>query len=217
MSYQDALADNIPMGKAHNGMNVYYPPCRFCGTPVRVFSYRPTLRFACADCKKEAVAQERAENAQRQSSVKVKKLEQAIKRISKVADIADYQRGIDYVRKNLNKPYWFGSTEEMMVALELMRRGVTAHHQVKVFEYRVDFILPDLKVALEVDGKIYHGKDKEKQQQIRDNAVCYKLGEDWQVIRIDTENINTDVTKLMRGIYGVMAYRKRKSVHTSSQ
>ena len=210
MSYQEALANGIPMEQQRNGMNAYYPPCHYCGVPVKSFTYNPSFRYACDACKKEAVAQKRAEQAVGKRSAKEKRLDAAIKRISKVADITLYEKGIHYVQEHLDKPYWFGSTEEIMVALELMRRGVKAHHQVKIFEYRVDFLLPELKVVLEVDGRIYHGKDKDRQQQTRDDVICWKLGNDWQVIRIDTENINKNVTRLMKGIYGIMAHRKRK-------
>lgn len=210
MSYPEALKDGIPMEQMRNGMTAYYPPCHYCGAPVRSLTYNPSLKYACVACREIAVAQARAEKEVDKRSAKEKKLSTAVKRISKVADITPYQKGIEYVQKHLDIPYWFSSTEEIMVALELIRRGVKAYHQVKIFDYRVDFLLPDLKVALEVDGRIYHGKDKEKTQLMRDEVICYKLGPSWQVIHIDTENINTNVTHLLKAIRGVMAYRERK-------
>lgn len=99
-----------------------------------------------------------------------------------------------------------------MVAMELIRKGVKAHHQVKVYNYSVDFVLPDLKVALEIDGKLYHGKDKEKYSEERDMLICDKLGEGWEIIHIDTDNINRNVTKLMVAINAVL--RRRKKIKT---
>ena len=95
-----------------------------------------------------------------------------------------------------------------MVALELVRRGVKAHHQVKIFDYSVDFILPDMKVALEIDGKLFHGKDRLEYQTKRDEAIANKLGDGWEIIRITTDNINMNVTKLITGINAVLKRRK---------
>lgn len=210
MSYYEALDNGIPMEEQRNGMTAYYPPCHYCGAPVKSFTYNPSFQYACAACRKEAVAQKRAEQAVGEHSTKEKRLDSAIRRISKVADIKQYEKGIHYVQEHLDTPYWFDSAEEIMVALELIRRGIKTYHQVKIFEYRVDFLLPDLKVVLEVDGRIYHGRDRKCHQQIRDDVICWKLGKGWQVIRIDTENINQNVTRLMKGIYGILAHRKRK-------
>ena len=129
--------------------------------------------------------------------------------VSKMTDIAQYKAAIDLVRKKLNNRGWFQSTEEIMVALELARRSVNAHHQVKVFEYTVDFVLPEMKVVLEIDGAPYHGKDRQKYQQTRDDVIKWKLGDDWEVIRISTDNINTNITKLIPGIRAVLNSRKK--------
>ena len=95
-----------------------------------------------------------------------------------------------------------------MVAMELIRRGVKAYHQVKIYEYSVDFVLPDYKVILEVDGSIYHGKDRLKQQDMRDEVVSDKMGDGWQVVRISTDCINMNITKLMLAIKKVLSQRK---------
>ncbi|MDL2205814.1 hypothetical protein LJC33_02745, partial [Eubacteriales bacterium OttesenSCG-928-N13] len=168
MSYFEALEDGIRIEKTGHYSSMYYPPCRFCGTPVRSMSYLRTVNYACPDCRKEAVAQERAEKAMNNMTNKERKLDNAIKRIAKMTDINQYDVAIDMVKNRLTHTGWFQSTEEIMVALELLRRGIRAHHQVKIFEYSVDFILPDLKVVLEIDGLPYHGKNRARYQQVRD-------------------------------------------------
>ncbi len=136
------------------------------------------------------------------------KLQNAVKRISKITDIAHYKDAIRLVEGNLNRTGWYQSTEEIMVALELIRRGVKASHQVKILDYSVDFILPDMKVSLEIDGKIYHGKDRQKYESLRDEVITNKLGEGWEMIRISTDNINKNVTKLIPGINAVLKRKK---------
>ncbi len=209
MSYPEAKADGIPIEEKPHRTTLYYPPCRFCGTPVRSWSYQRNVRYACPACRKEAVAQERAEAALAAATGKEKKLEMAIKRISKVADITLYTDAIEAVRKQLKQPGWFQSTEEIMVALELLRQGVKTHHQVKVYDYSIDFVLPDMRVALEIDGLPYHGKERQKYQETRDDVLKWRLGKDWEIIHIRTDNINLNVTRLLPGIRVVLAERKK--------
>ena len=73
-----------------------------------------------------------------------------------------------------------------------------------MYNYVVDFVLPEMKVILEIDGKLYHGKEKKQYETIRDELICEKFGEEWELIRIDTENINTNVTRLLPAINAVL-------------
>lgn len=112
------------------------------------------------------------------------------------------------VHRGFNNTSWYQSTEEIMVALELLKQGFEVHHQVKVYDYRVDFVIPDLKVALEVDGSIYHNKNTK--ETIRDEVIAQKLGDGYEVIRISTDNINTNITKLLPAIKAVLYTRTKK-------
>ena len=207
MSQLDAIKDGIRIEDDMDGFPCYYPPCHLCGTPVYTWSYLRGTKYTCRDCRKEMVAQIREEKNMVSCDKKQRKLDIAIKRISKVTKTEHYDKAITMVKKYLDKPGWFQSTEEIMVALELIRRGVKAYHQVKVFEYRIDFVLTDFQVALEIDGPIYHGKDQQKQQSIRDEAVVQKLGNGWEVIRNSTDNINMNVTRLIPGIRAILQRR----------
>ena len=210
MSWREAKEDGIPIAKDRAKYNCYYPPCHLCGTPVYSWSYIRNSKYTCKDCRTELVRQTREEGNATSEDKKQKKLEDAIKRISKVTDVTAYEDAIRIVRRKLSMRGWYQSTEEIMVALELIRCGIKAHHQVRIFEYTVDFILPDKKVALEIDGNIYHGKDKLKYQSIRDEVIMSKLGEGWEMIRISTDNINQNVTKLVSGINAVLVRRKQR-------
>ena len=210
MSYYEALADGIPM-ETVGGFNWYCPPCRICGTPVRSWSYLRDVQYVCGDCRKELVALEMQERAASANSKKSGKLRAAIKRISKVAALEPYADAIAWVSETLDKPGWFQSTEEIMVALELLRRSVKAHHQASVQSYKVDFLLPEWKVALEIDGVIYHGRDRLRRDQMRDDVIAFQLGAGWEVIRIQTDNINTNITKLIPAIKAVLASRKKQA------
>ena len=210
MSYHEAVADDIPMKKI-DGFNWYYPPCRICGASVRSWNYLRGVQYVCCDCRKEVVALEMREKTASTRNEKDRKLNTATKRISKVAALEPYTAAIAWVSENLDRPGWFQSTEEIMVALELISRGVETHHQVSVLNYKVDFILPEWKVALEIDGSIFHGRDRIQGDQMRDDVIAYQLGAGWEVIRISTDNINANITKLIPAIEAVLKRRKKRA------
>ena len=210
MGFYEAKEDNIPMEK-HKGFEWYYPPCYICGEPVATWNYIRGQKYSCKACK-EILANRMLDMKNiSDKDKKDKKLREAIRRISKMADINKYDHAIKLVEESLYKKGWFQSTEEIMAALELTRCGYKFYHQTKIGAYKVDFIIPELKVALEIDGTIYHGKDRKEHETIRDKAITAKLGENWNVVRINTENINKNITKLVPAIKAVLAYRKRKS------
>lgn len=212
MSYYEALEDSIRTEKDSRGFERYYPPCHICGASVMSWSYLRGTKYTCADCRELLIERQEDKKVSNLAEKQQRCLDRAIERISKMAKIGNYAKGIEWVKSNLGKAGLFQSTEEVMVALELSRRQVKAFHQVKVYNYSIDFVLPDYKVALEIDGKLYHGKDKQAYQAIRDKAICNKLGEGWQIIRIDTDCINMKITKLIPAIEAVLKRRRKVTI-----
>ena len=208
MSYKEALEDKIPIQKDSKGFNWYYPPCKICGTPVPNWSYTRSANYICNSCRTELVRLEVESRGNLLADKKEEKLMRALKRIEKVTNVDDYKKAIMLVRRGFTNTSWYQSTEEIMVALELLKQGIEVHHQVKVYDYRVDFVIPALKVALEVDGSIYHNKNKK--EALRDEVIAQKLGDGYEVIRIPTDNINTNITKLLPAIKAVIYTRKKK-------
>nr|DAK40788.1 MAG TPA: Very-short-patch-repair endonuclease [Caudoviricetes sp.] len=213
MSYREAIEDGIPIKSSagHFSQGGYYPPCHYCGQPVYSWAYQRGVKYTCPECRETVIRLKREDTTEIATNDKLKRLNHAIKRVSAITDIKLYEKAIAFIRNHIDRPGWFQSTEEIMVAMELIRCHVKAHHQVKVYEYRVDFVLEDMKVILEIDGPIYHGKDKERYQQIRDDAIQRKFGEGWEVIRIKTDCINMNITKLLPGIRAVLEKRKKNA------
>ncbi|MDE6780978.1 MAG: DUF559 domain-containing protein [Ruminococcus sp.] len=209
MSYYDAIADNIPIEKDNRGFSIYYPPCHICGTSVKSWSYVSGCKYTCHECRTELISNHTADIAKNSSDKQRECLKRAVKRISHMTDISGYAEAIKRVESHIGKNGWFQSTEEVMVALELIRLKVKTHHQVKIYNYRVDFILPEYKVALEIDGEIYHGKERRHYEEIRDEAICTKLGEGWEIIHIDTKNINMNIRRLMPAVKAVLKRRNK--------
>jgi len=207
MGLNDALAGGIPYEREKNGRITFYPPCRICGTAVKSSYYVLGNDYTCSECKAMLINAEIEKKAGSSVTKQMKKLDTALKRIAKHTDINKYQEAIEKVKRGLYRPNYYQSTEEIMVALELLHRGYVVYHQVAVSDYRVDFVIPELKVALEIDGRIYHSEDRATKAALRDEVVACHLGEGYEVIHIPTDDINTNVTKLVSAIKAVLAKR----------
>ena len=103
MSWHEAMEDGVPVIKDSTNYNRYYPPCRICGAPVNNWSYIRGVQYTCKDCRTELVRQTREEGNAVDTDKKQKKLEVAVKRISKVVDIAPYDDAIRLVKQNIYK------------------------------------------------------------------------------------------------------------------
>ena len=110
----------------------------------------------------------------------------------------------EYIVENYTK---FESAYEMVVAMELMRSKVRTKVQPTIAGRRVDFMLDEEKVVLEVDG-FYHKNSQEKDYKF-DSEVIGELGQEWEVIRIPTKYIESNITMLYEAIMGLKTYRQR--------
>ena len=84
----------------------------------------------------------------------------------------------------------YGSVPEVVVAILLISCGVSIVPQAKIFESRrsaVDFLLPEHKIAIEVDGKIYHTDKNES--FFRDEQIKRSLGDDWAVLHLPADDV----------------------------
>jgi very-short-patch-repair endonuclease len=120
-----------------------------------------------------------------------------------------YAKTLDIVGENLYRDGWFQSSDEILVALGLIRKGLKIRHQVKMGRWKVDFIIPDLKVVLEVDGILFHPKEIKKKERARDAAIIAHLEPEWELIRITDQILEKNIQKLVSAIKKIKAERQR--------
>ena len=200
---KEAVEDGIPYEKDdETGILSYYPPCSICGAPAKSPVYFRGSEFSCQLCRARMMAIKCHLTYDRSVMEKEEKLKNALTRISRVADVSLYDEAVEKVRKGFYRKNHYQSTEEIMVALELLRKGFTIYHQFEVDSYRVDFLIPQLSVVLEVDGEIYHRSDSmsRARAEMRDCIIEEHLGEGYKVIHIPTRYINRNVRKLVPAI-----------------
>lgn len=212
MGYNDAKKDGIRIVevKGRKSYTIYYPQCHICGEEIKSMTYKTNTKYSCQRCKILNYMSDKINRVEDNKDKKEKKLENAVSRIEKQVGtkIKEYDKAIETIKKNLHKDKWFDSTEEIMTALELIRRKVKINHQVEFGIYRVDFLLPDEKIVLEVDGTIFHTQKTEEKEKIRDSLIILNLGPEWEVVRITDELINQNIRRLLPAIRAIKKKRQ---------
>lgn len=195
----------------------YFAVCNECGKEFKCRQHIRSDRRICPNCKdREKEIREILTNDMAGPRVKLRKFDEAVSRIeSNVKNVKSYQPAIDTIRKVVLRKGWFQSTEEIMAGIELIKNGVRTIHQQKVGKYRVDFALPDMKVILEIDGKPFHS-DKTK-EGIRDGNIQLALGLSWYVVRIDTDLINKNISKLVPAIKAAVEAQEKDRARLRSK
>ena len=167
-----------------------------------------THRTYCDECFKKEMAKQ---SERKQKYVILKKqlmLERAIRSLERQdVPIYHYRELImDFEKLVEEEPERFDSSEEMLAMLILADNGISVKPQYKVGRYKVDFLIPSLKVALEIDGDRHASKLYEDNK--RDVLVRQVLGQEWEVVRISTEYIDANAEKLVEAIRSVRDKKK---------
>lgn len=209
MGFAEAKKDGIRHEK-RGYTTFYFPACCICGGEVETINYKSSLKYTCQECKAKKLLADKEKKQSDDYDTKEKKFDNAVERIRKiVGNICDYTYAIEKIHSKLHIHGWFDSTEEIMVAIELVKNKIKARHQVKFGRYRADFVLPDEKIVLEVDGHIYHTESTREKETVRDDLIILALGADWEVIRISDTLINQNITKLISAIRKVRDKRRK--------
>lgn len=190
------------------GVDVFAHSCSICGAEVRSWSKRE-MNYTCSGCKTVLAEKEKGEKDPLNKLLAERRLEIAkdYLRRKKITDL--YTEFMGVIEKNLHRPGWFQSSNEILVGLELLRNGIEVRHQVRMGRWKADFVIPDLKIVLEVDGEVYHQGDRAKKDKLKDAAIIANLGPEWEVIRITEDMLKKKLTRLMPAIDGVIESRKR--------
>lgn len=208
--YQEAINDNVRMvdNWDRGGFLVYYPKCHLCGKEIACDSYSSKKTYTCKSCKLKLDFLKSENGKLQNEQEKEKKYKYAVSRIEKARKVYkdDYSYTFKRVYEHLFRKGWFQSTEEIIVACELLFNKVKVRHQVKIGNYRADFVLPEEKIVLEVDGKVFHDKTKRDSEWVRDTFILLSLGEGWEVIRISDKFVNENIGL----IFSSVKHRKKE-------
>lgn len=123
--------------------------------------------------------------------------------------IYEYRDAIKAVGEFIeDNPDKFDSSYEMLAAIVLIKHHIKCKMQYKIGRYQVDMLLPDLFVALEIDGERHrHTKIEDSQ---RDFTIKMVLGSQWEIVRIKTDYLDQHAEHLLDAIKEVCDERAFK-------
>ena len=195
---QDGIKIEIGPGRGRNHTNIYCIPCDKCEEIIKQMVYDSDKIYLCEYCKKQIVRKKKQLEQDALDQVKTKKeqaFDKAVDRIRlQVRNFSVYEKAVKLAQTRAEQ---YGSIPEAMVAIELLRLGHKVIPQQKIGKYRVDFIVKDRKLVIEVDGSIYH---RDKFGGNREATIQLSLGMDWKIIHIPAELISNDIQKLKKVI-----------------
>lgn len=171
---------------------------------VKPSKYR---RCYCDECLNKTITQEQDENNE---YIRLKKRRMFLRACeileNQHTNMYAYREAIDAVEEHITEnPDKYDSAYEVLTAIILIHNRIHVKMQHKVGRYQVDFILPDMLVALEIDG------DRHAQRKVydsrRDRIIQAELGPHWQIIRINTDYLDQNAKALPKAINGVLDHR----------
>ena len=164
-------------------------------------------RNYCKACYEKMLEKEREDDLLFIQLKAKRMFETAVSKLEKQhLDFYKYEEAIRTVEEYVQeKPEKFDSAYEIMAAIMLIHNHIKIKLQYQVDKYRLDFVLPVEKIVLEIDG--YHHKHQQDRDGIKDFKVKRALGEDWQIVRIPTEVLDKDASKLIKAIDAIVDLR----------
>ena len=179
--------------RGRSDANAYIYKCPTCGREVVKFTVIISRPVYCNLCRTNAHAKRKVAKAIEQQDAK--RLESMLgidyiaedrfyKAAKAVSKHGNYKDGIAKAERSASK---YGSVPEAVTAIILSQRGIEYIAQAKVGKNTVDFLVTDKRVAIEVDGAIFHAD--ENKQSLRDSELAEILGSKWTIMHLPAESI----------------------------
>lgn len=171
--------------------NIFDHECILCGT---MFPSGKERDYYCDDCKSKMELVKKIEVVDKAELDLCKRFNK-YREYSKMEHIKECA---NVVRKRVfDGVDNFGSKPEAIIAIQMINSGITYRSQAQVGKNKVDFLLPKIKIILEVDGFLYHMN--EDKTFVRDRQIMSSVGEEWEIVHISDDSIpnktwNIDIT-----------------------
>lgn len=170
--------------------------CWYCGKEI---PYQEDLRAYCRDCKdkKDKDYSDLYERYLKEQSLVM--YEKALRQMEhQKFSMHYYYEACNVIKEKIKQDYRsFDSSHEIMVAIELINNKIKTIPHKKIERYTVDFMLPDLKIVLEIDGAWHYTSQNMLKDAKRDIEIISSLGVGWEVIRVKTSQVETKLMELV--------------------
>lgn len=188
--------------------------CWKCGKPIPLDEFDGQTRRYCEKCYDE-YSEEYKPIVVQYSILKNRVMfERAMRLMEKsCTDMTKYCKAANAVMKHSrDNPEQYRSSDEMIAAVVLLEAGYDIRMNHAIGHYRVDILIKDLKICLEVDGERH--KTNHAQDGKRDVEIRSLLGKEWEVIRIPTKYIEDQPEKIPEALQ--MMYKNIKEIRAKN-
>lgn len=174
----------------------------------------PNLRVYCEGCQQE-YDNKYQKIKQEYVALKIEMMYERSLRIleKQEACLADYKEAAEavlyFAREDTSK---FQSAPEMIATMELIRNGIKVKPQYKIHRHVIDILIPSMKVGLEIDG--YNHKFQVLKDSHRDIQLIEELGQGWEIVRIPTKYIESNVKQLVPAIKRL--YKEKQEIRSKN-
>lgn len=176
--------------------------CLFCGTVLE----EKIKGYICEECNRKMKLIKQLDKLDASKD----KIEKTIKKY--LRRNCDYQQERDNIAtKILKNGYSFGSAAEICFALQLEKEGISYYPNYKIGSHRVDFLLPNMKRIVEIDGELYHVD--EQKDFLRERSIMQCIGEEYEIVRIPASYVPKYVIKNLREIISFVVDKRRMDGH----
>ena len=174
--------------------------CWKCGKEIPQDEYDGQTRRFCEKCYGEYSEEYKPVITQYAILKNRVMFERAMRIMEKAcADMTKYKKFANAVMKHSrDNPEQYLSADEMIAAIVLLEAGWDFQMNYKVGQYKVDIIIPEKHVCLEIDGERHtHSTAADGK---RDVEIRSKLGKEWEIVRIPTKYIEEQPEKLPEAV-----------------
>lgn len=166
-------------------------------------------RSYCQECKEKHDETVKLDKANYAILKKKVMFERAMELMEKQGcDMSAYRNSAVRVQRYLYSNWdKFDSADEIIAAIVLIKNGLQIKMQHKVGRYQIDILVPEKKIALEIDGdrhRTMQDYDSQRDLEIRD-----ALGDAWEIVRIGTQYIEQNCGKLIEAMLAVREKKER--------
>ena len=175
-------------------------------------------RCYCEKCFKEMKETLEQENETFLLLKRKRMFETAVRNLERQGlDFVEYREAIKTIEQyNIENDGKFDSSYEIIAAIILIYNHIQIKPQFKVGKYQVDFLLPNEKIVLEIDGDRHSTETIKIKDTWRDVEIKRALGDDWEVLRVSTVCLDTKAERLVKAMDKILDYRLEKRIAWNS-
>lgn len=176
--------------------------CLICGAE---FESGKTNDYSCDKCESKIRLIKKVEMIDKAQ----KELEKRTGKMKSFKPKRDMSRYVKPVKERvMNGIDNFSSMPEAVVAIQMERIGLKYETQKNIAGKKADFIIPEIKIILEIDGELYH-TDEDK-SFLRDRQIMAVVGEGWEIVHIHANEIPMYTWNLREALPFVVLQRNDK-------